>query len=236
MNPHGLAMLDFYNGDTSAKIIIHRDDGHKEELPASKFFRNPSEFSPIEEAAIKLCRGSILDAGAGAGPHSLVLQNNGFSVCAIDISPEAVEVMHKRGVKNVHCADIFNYAGGKFDTILMMMHGIGMVENLSGLNKFLAVVKEKLKPNGQILLDSMDARHTNDPAHLNYHEKNRRAGNYFGEFRLQFEYKGKKGASFTWLHIDPETLKEHALKAGWSTDIIVPKDENGNYLARLTFL
>lgn len=236
MNPHGLAMLDFYNGDTSAKIIIHRDDGLKEELPASKFFRDSSEFSPIEKAAIKLCRGSILDAGAGAGPHSLVLQNNGLSVCAIDISPEAVEVMRKRGVKNVCCVDIFNYTGERFDTILMMMHGIGIVENLSGIDKFLGMIKEKLKPNGQILLDSMDTRCTNDPAHLNYQENNRRAGNYFGEIRLQFEYKGKKGTSFTWLHIDPETLAEHALKAGWSTEIIVPKDKNGNYLARLTLL
>lgn len=147
MNPYGLAMLDFFNGDTSAKIIIHRDDGFKEELLASKFFRDPSKFSPIEQAAIKLCRGSVLDAGAGAGPHSIVLQNNGLSVCAIDISPEAVEIMCKRGVKNVHCADIFNYTGETFDTILMMMHGIGMVENVRGLDKFLAVVKEKLKPN-----------------------------------------------------------------------------------------
>lgn len=78
----------------------------------------------------------------------------------------------------------------------------------------------------------MDVRRTNDPAHLNYQEKNRRAGNYFGEIHLQFEYKGKRGASFTWLHLDIETLANHALKTGWSTDII-SKDEKENYLARL---
>src|SRR5574341_2064878 len=107
--PHGRALLDFFNGDTSAEIVVHADDGETEVVPISVFFRGPAEFSALEEAALDLCRGRVLDAGAGAGCHALALQERDLPVCAIDIAPEAVEVMRRRGVKDAHCADIFHF-------------------------------------------------------------------------------------------------------------------------------
>ena len=120
MEPYGLALLDFFKGDTSAKVVIHRDDGLTTDLPMSVFFRKPPDLSPLEQTAIDLCRGYVLDVGAGVGCHSLVLQEQGLAVYAIDISPEAVEIMLERGVKEVQCVSIFDFSGGPFDTILMM--------------------------------------------------------------------------------------------------------------------
>jgi SAM-dependent methyltransferase len=235
MEPFGLALMDFFHGDTSAKAVSHRDDGQTEDLPLDVFFREPSAFSALERAAIDCCRGHVLDVGAGAGCHSLVLQARGLPVCAIDISPQAVEIMLKRGVQEVQCADIFTFRGGPFDTILMMMHGIGITGTLSGLDRFLDHAHRLLKPDGQILFDSLDVRYTENPLHLAYQRANRQAGRYFGEFRLQFEYRGKKGSPFSWLNVDPETLTEHAARANWSCEII-RQEENGDYLARLTAL
>lgn len=235
MEPYGLALLDFFHGDTSAKVVIHRDDGRAEDLPLDVFFREPSNFSSLERAAIDLCRGHVLDVGAGAGCHSLVLQARGLPVCAIDLSPQAVEIMLKRGLREVQCANIFNFRAGPFDTILMMGHGIGIVETLSGLDRFLDHARGLLKPDGQILLDSLDVRCTDNPIHLAYQRANREAGRYFGEIRLQFEYQGQKGLPFGWLHVDPETLAEHAAEANWSCEIIL-QEQNGDYLARWTAL
>ena len=97
MDLYGRSLDDFLEGDISAKVVVHRDDGYSDEMPASVFFRTPVEFSPIEQKAIELCQGSILDIGAGAGCHSLALQDRGMSVLAIDISPHAIDVMRKRG-------------------------------------------------------------------------------------------------------------------------------------------
>ncbi|MEW5804197.1 MAG: class I SAM-dependent methyltransferase [bacterium] len=159
--PYGLALLDFLNGKTAAQIIVHEADGRKRKMPASTFFRTPPEFPLLESTALSLCRGRVLDIGAGAGCHSLALQEQGFSVCAIDISSKAVEVMRMRGVKEVYCTDIFNFKTEKpFDTILMMMNGIGVVENPDALGLFLNSAHSLLRSGGQILLDSSDMRDT----------------------------------------------------------------------------
>ena len=81
--------MDYFGGDHSAKIAIHRDDGHTDDMAISTFFRKPLDFPRLERTALDLCQGYVLDVGAGAGPDSLALQERGLSVCAIDISPEA---------------------------------------------------------------------------------------------------------------------------------------------------
>ena len=112
---------------------------------------------------------------------------------------------HQRGVKEVICADIFDFHGGSFDTILMMGHGIGIVETIAGLDRFLSHARSLLSEDGLLLLDSMDVRQTDNSDHIAYHEANRRAGRYFGEVRIQFQ--GKKGPNCCWIHVDLDTLK-----------------------------
>ncbi|MBI4584717.1 MAG: methyltransferase domain-containing protein [Planctomycetes bacterium] len=232
MEPHGLALLAYFEGDAAAELIIRRDDGQESSLPAGYFFREPAEFTSIEKTALARCKGHVLDVGAGSGLHSLVLQKNRLRVTAIDISPGAVEVMVRQGVQDVHGADIFEYEGGPFDTVLMLGHGIGIVEDLPGLDRFLTRARRLVSEEGLVLLDSLDVRVTDDPANLAYQEANRRAGRYLGEIRLQFEHGGKRGPCCGWLHVDANTLKERAGKAGWRCDLLV-EEQGGNYLAML---
>jgi SAM-dependent methyltransferase len=224
-----LALQAYHDGDFDAELVIHRDDA----VPVSHFFRDPSEFTVVERAAIDLCTGHVMDVGAGTGLHSLVLQQRGLAVTAIDIAPQAVSIMTRRGVKDVRCADIFELHDGAFDTILLMGHGIGMVETIAGLDRFSAHIHGLVPKTGQVLLDSQDVRLTDDASHLAYHEANQRAGRYFGEIRLQLGFRGKKGPPCGWLHVDAETLQERATIAGWKTEVIV-REETGHYLMRLT--
>jgi 2-polyprenyl-3-methyl-5-hydroxy-6-metoxy-1,4-benzoquinol methylase len=233
MELYGRSLHDFLSVDISDKVVVRRDNGYAGDMPPSVFFRKPSDFSPLEQTAMMLCRGDVLDVGAGAGFHSLALQERGMRVLAIDVSPYAIEVMAKRGVKNVQCVDVFEFHKGRFDTLLLMMHGIGMVESLSGLNRFLRHVHKLIKPNGQILFDSLYVRCTEDARHLAYQVANRRAGYYFGEIRMQLEYKGQTGSLFGWLHVDQETLREHAERMGWFCRLVY-REDGGDYLAQLT--
>lgn len=231
MKPHGLALLDYYKGDLSVTLAVYRDDGYRSEIPINIFYRESTDIN-VDKIALENCFGRVLDVGAGTGLHSLHLQNQGLPVCAIDISPEACEVMHAQGLNEVHCTDILDYRNGLFDTMLILGRSIGMVENMAGLDYFLKDIHRLVKSDGQILLDSADVTCTSNPVHLAYHETNRRAGRYIGETRLQFEYKGLKGPICGWLHVDSETLANHAAKAGWSCEILL-QDEDGNYLAKL---
>lgn len=235
MEPYGLALIDYFNGDHSATQVFHRDDGIDFEMPISVFFRGDQDFSSIERAALDLCRGKILDIGAGSGHHSLALQDRGLDVVALDISPEAVDIMMRRGVRNIRHADIFELEGGKFDTLLMLGHGIGMVGDLAGLRRFLERARTLLSPTGSLVFDSLDVRCTSDPVHLAYHESNRKKNRYIGEIHFQIEYKGRRGKAFSWLQIDPETLCAETMSSGWSVEIVC-QESWGDYLALLKAL
>jgi SAM-dependent methyltransferase len=202
-------------------------------VPIRVFFRGPSEFSALEEAALDLCRGRVLDAGAGAGCHALVLQEQALPVCAIDIAPEAVEVMQRRGIKDARCADLFHFDDGPFDTVLLLMNGIGVVEDLAGLDRFLAEAPRLLAPDGQILLDSYDPNWDDGPGEAPRRGAAGSSDRYIGEMRFRIEYKGRKGPTLTWLFLDSKLLAERAMKAGWSCEVIW-QEEEGHYLARLT--
>lgn len=233
MTPYGLALIAYAGGQTEAQLTIRRDDGVAVSLPAGYYFRNESQFSSIEAAALKRCRGHVLDVGAGTGIHSLVLQSRGLTVTSIDICSQAVEVMVQRGVREARVADVFEYEGGSFDTLLLLGHGIGIVEDLDGLGRFLGHARSLIRSDGQILLDSMDVSRSRAPENLAYHDANRRSGRYVGEIRMQLEFEGTQGPLCGWLHVDPQTLADHARRAGWTSEIVLEQD-SGEHLARLT--
>lgn len=225
-------MLAFEEGDDSAELIIRREDGLETPLPAGSFFRTEDEFGPLEAEAIRRCEGRVLDVGAGAGQHTLALQRRQLAVTAVDISPQAVEVMTSRGVKDARCADIFKYADGPVHTLLILGNGIGMVEDLQGIDRLLAHLRGLVVPAGRVLLDSLDVRVTTDPVHQEYHEATRSAGRYVGEIRIQIEFAKWKSPYFGWVHVDPGALEERARKAGWQCDVVGGL-EDGTYLAEL---
>jgi SAM-dependent methyltransferase len=233
MKPLGLALLDFLKGDKSASFTTIRDDGLEEEVAVSTFFRGPDGFTGLEQTALDQCRGRVLDVGAGSGCHSLALQSRGYRVCAIDVSPEAVQVMREAGVADAREADVLQFDGDRFDTILMLGHGIGMAEDIDGLHGLLKHLGVLLRPRGQVLVDCLDPRATSEPRHLAYHEANRKAGRYYGETRLRLRYKGLTGPVYGWLLVDPETLARETQASGWMAEIL-HQEADGNYLARLS--
>ncbi|MFX0030219.1 MAG: class I SAM-dependent methyltransferase [Candidatus Hermodarchaeota archaeon] len=232
MEPFGLALKEFYKGNEQAKVIFLRDDGLRDEYFVSQCFRNEQDFSTFDNKAIDLCYGKVLDIGAGVGPHSLALQNRGLDVYALDISSYACDIMKNRGIRNVICSDVYELDEKNFDTILLMGRAIGFVEDISGLQNFLEFCKTLLNPNGQIILDSLDVRYTDDAGHLAYQEKNRKLGRYFGVIGLQMEYKGRLGEKFRLLHIDSQTLKGCAEEIGWVFELII-QEETGSYLGKI---
>jgi SAM-dependent methyltransferase len=233
MGPFGSALAAYAAGDASAEVTVRRDDGHEARLPASHFFRGEEAFTGLELIALARCAGYVLDIGTAAGSQALALQRRGLRVTAIDICPRAVAIANARGVADARCADVMGFAGGPFDTLLMLGHGIGMVETMAGLGAFLGSAGSLLAPGGQLLLDSMDAAATTDPVHLAYHEANRRAGRYIGEIRMQFQFGGMTGPLCGWLQVDAATLAAEAARLGWACEVVW-RGARGDYLAALT--
>lgn len=221
---YGSALYDFYKDAKTTKFWINNKYGPKEEMPVDIYFRTGDEMPDMELLALSRCRGKVLDIGAGAGSHALLLQQRGIDVQAMDISGVAVQIMQDRGVKHAFQQDIFAYSGGKFDTLLLLMNGIGLCGNIQQLRLFLQHTKQLLNKGGQLLFDSSDI------AYL--YEGNPPAGNYYGELWYQYVYKGQKTDWFQWLYIDQDTLIQVAAEEGWATEIL-DEDDMDQYLVRL---
>ncbi|OOQ62233.1 class I SAM-dependent methyltransferase [Mucilaginibacter pedocola] len=220
----GAALWDHYKNNRPAKLFIYNKYGPKEEMPVEVYFRSGDAMPDAELLALSRCYGRVLDIGAGAGGHALLLQQRGLDVTAMDISAGAVDVMRERGVTQAIVHNIFTYNGEKYDTLLLLMNGIGLCGNIEQLRVFLQHAKMLLKPGGQLLFDSSDI------AYL--YQGNLPQGHYYGEVWYQYGYKGQKTDWFQWLYIDADTLMQIAAEEGWAIEIL---DEDGmdGYLARL---
>jgi SAM-dependent methyltransferase len=232
-DPLGRALTAYLHGDKKATLIIHTNVSEDEPLPASYFFRTLWEMPELERQALEECRGRVLDLGAGAGAHALELQSRGFSVRALDVSAGAVQVMQERGVHEVAHHNLFDTpaTGEQFDTILMLMNGLGLVGTLDGLARFLSHARAFLAPGGQILATSSDV------AYLYEDEEGALLidlnGPYYGEIEYAMTYEGETGEPFQWLFVEASILQDYAEEAGYELEIIA-EDDQQQYLARLT--
>ena len=221
---YGQALWDYYKNAKPAKLFIYNRYGPKEDMPLDIYFRDEKQMPDLELLALSKCRGRVLDIGAGAGSHALILQQRGLQVEAMDISGFAVDIMKERSVMQAFQQDIFTFSGEKYDTLLLLMNGIGLTGNIQKLRVFLQHTKQLLKPGGQLLFDSSDI------AYL--YEGNLPACDYYGELWYRYAYKGQKTDWFQWLYIDEGMLAKIAAEEGWAT-VILDKDGMDGYLARL---
>ncbi len=228
----GLALNDYLQNRVNRNVIVHSPDFEDDIIPLSYYFRQEIDLSDIEKTALNLCSGKVLDAGAGAGSHALMLQEKGLDVTAIDICEGACQVMKKRGVKSVVHDDIFHFSGGKFDTILMLMNGIGLVQSIPGLKIFMEKIPDLLNPGGRVIFDSTNLiyllKEEDGSIMLNLNDA------YYGEIEFQLEYNSYISQSFNWLYIDFDTLDWIADEAGLKACLILEGD-NLSYLASINF-
>lgn len=225
MDVFGNALLDFYHQRSPAVLWLNNSYDEPEEMPVAVFFRDEDEMPELEMMALNQCRGSILDVGAGVGSHALLLQKAGHDVTAIDISKDAVDIMKLRGVQKAVVQDVHTVKD-QYDTLLLLMNGIGLTGTLAGLTEFLELAKSLVKPGGQLLFDSSDISYL-------YEDLPRPTAHYYGEISYCYTYKAISGNWFNWLYVDPDTLKRLAAQTGWATSILY-HDEDDHYLARLT--
>lgn len=203
----------------------------EDEIPVSQLFRTYDEMPALEQEALQLASGTILDCGAGSGCHALALQDMGKEVQAIDISPLSVEVMQLRGVKQAYCVNLFdeNYLQ-KFDTILMLMNGSGIIGKLENMRAFFSKMKQHLNPGGCIYMDSSDLRYLFEDEDGSFLMD--LAADYYGEIDYRMQYKQVKGDVFDWLYVDFQTLAYYATENGFKAEL-VKEGEHYDYLACL---
>ena len=226
----GQAILDFQKGNDTEDIITSTSISSEDVLPLPYLFRSYFEMPKLEQKALDLAYGKVLDVGCGAGSHSLYLQDEkGLKVKAIDISKGAIEACQKRGLQNAEVLNILDETE-TFDTILLLMNGTGVFQELNQVSKYLKHLKSILKPNGQILVDSSDIIYMYEDKEDNYSFNDNPS--YYGELEYYLSYKGEAEEPFKMLYMDFELLKNACEAIGLKCEML-SKGEHYDYLAKI---
>lgn len=230
-DPMGAAIRDYQSKGKASRLRVLSSMFDEDEMPVAHLFRTFNQMPRLEQKALSMAKGRVLDIGAGAGCHALALQERGLEVKAIDISPLSCEVMKERGVKDAECVNLFNpQLQGKYDTLLLLMNGTGIAGKLNRLPMLLNRLKELLAEGGQILIDSSDLKYIyeNEDGSMDIDLN----APYYGEVDYQMQYKNVKGEPFDWLYTDPMLLVSISKQCGLNCEI-VEEGENYDFLARL---
>ncbi len=232
----GKALLDYHNGVLTGSmadvedIITSTNISDEDVLPLKYLFRSFKEMPKLEQKALQLSKGKILDVGCGSGSHSLYLQSKGLDIKAIDISPGAIEVAKQRNIVQTEVKDILDETE-TYDTILLLMNGTGIFQELSQISKYLNHLKSLLNVNGQILIDSSDIKYMYEDEDggvwLNAN------ANYYGELDYFLSYKSEKEKPLKWLYLDFNTLFTACTAADLQCEMIM-EGEHFDYLARIS--
>ncbi|MFV0522004.1 MAG: class I SAM-dependent methyltransferase [Mangrovibacterium sp.] len=217
-DPIGEAVFNYHFKKDKALVYVHSVDFDTDEMQIPYFFRKYEDMPPLERYAMQSAKGRVLDIGACAGCHSVYLENKGCEVVALERSEKCVAVLQDRGVAEAIQADFYNFKSQPFDTILLLMNGVGIAGTLDNLPTFFSKLKTLLKPDGRIFMDSSDLiylyENEDGSADINI------AGKYYGELTYQTEYKRKKSKSFSWLYADYNLLKPYVDLAGFQVESV----------------
>ncbi|OOV26994.1 SAM-dependent methyltransferase [Flavobacterium sp. LM5] len=229
----GQAIYDYHFNNAPENLITETNISEKDEMDVSYLFRDFENMPKIEQKAITMSYGKVLDIGAGAGSHSLLLQNNfKLDVKAIDISKKAIATCNARGIEQTEVQNLLDCEEKEtYDTILLLMNGTGIFGTLNEAPKYLNKLKKLLNKKGQILIDSSDIIYMFDEDEDG--GKWIPGKGYYGELRFKISYKNETEDEFPWLYLDFNTLQNIANANGFNCQLI-EEGEHYDYLAQLT--
>jgi SAM-dependent methyltransferase len=211
-------LLAYLEGDTRTREIVERDDGFIEATAGpAPYFEQFRRWPPNQRRAMRFVRGRTLDVGAGAGRVALHLQERGHEVVAIDISPGAVDVCRRRGVRDARVMrfEDVDESLGTIDTVMMFGNNFGLFASPRKAATMLRRLHRLTSRRGRIVAESRGVYDTDDPYHLAYHERNRKRGRMAGELRIRVRHRQLATPWFDYLIVSQDEMRDLVDGSGW---------------------
>lgn len=229
----GSACLNASKLKSNLNLTVDTTFTEGEELTTDYLMRSYKQMPKTEQFALDQSKGKVLDLGAGAGIHSLYLQDRPqvTRVEALEISENFCQLMLSRGVEHIHHTDFFAFSSPHhYDTILLLMNGLGMCKTLEGLPLMLKKLSTHLSHTGCIYIESTDIKYLFEQEDgsflIPFDEK------YYGEIEYQVSYAGHKAKAFDWLYCSYELLEAHCSDLDLSCELVMTEEDK--FLAKIS--
>jgi SAM-dependent methyltransferase len=224
---YGQMLLAALDGRETTEIV-EREDGFIDAALGARLYLAPfRRWRPLDRKAMRFVRGRTLDVGCGGGRVCLHLQERGQEVVGIDISPGAVEVCRRRGVRDVRLCSIddVDESLGRFDTIVMLGNNFGLFASRSKAKRLLRRFHKLTTDRGRIVAETRDVYRTDDPAHLAYQKRNRARGRMSGQIRIRVRYRDQATPWFDYLMVSQKELEGLLDGTGWQLGRFLESDD-----------
>jgi SAM-dependent methyltransferase len=212
------AELTAYLRDGSKTETIERDDGYIETHEGvGDYFAEYKDWKPLEQEAIALASGRVLDVGCGAGRVALYLQGQGLQVVAIDNSPGAIQMCTSRNVVDARLMAFtsINSSLGHLNCLVLFGNNFGLFGSLSTARWLLGKIYTLSSPDATIVATAVDPYGTDNPDHLRYHERNRKRGRMPGQLRIRVRHRLFIGPWFDYLFASQSELEKILDGTSW---------------------
>jgi SAM-dependent methyltransferase len=154
----GAALLDYLDGREVPELVLEvQGGGAGPAMHPEWFFRDFDRWEWWDRELLPLVEhGPVLDLGAGAGRAGLYLQDRGLRVTAVDASPGAAAVCHRRGLADVRLGDVNNPpADQAWAGILLLCGNLGLGGSWAGNRRLLARLAGLAAPGAVLVGDSV---------------------------------------------------------------------------------
>ncbi len=138
--------------DTSYYHTLYKSRNDEE---ASEFISNLLSFLAIEKDS------KVLDLACGKGRHSVTLNQHGYTVLGVDLSPNSICKANEKQNETLSFAvhDMRKVIeGAKFTAIFNLFTSFGYFDTLCDNESVIRSIHEMLEDNGYLIIDFMNAQ------------------------------------------------------------------------------
>jgi hypothetical protein len=195
--------------------------------------RSPGARAPADSEAVGLVDdGPVLDVGCATGRCLDTLRDRGLRAHGIDTCTEAVRLACAVG-HSCETADVWDYRpAAPFATVLALGGNLGIAGSLAMLGPFLRTLRSFARPDGSLIVSSVDWRISAD-RHHSHIRRQQDLGRYPGEVCLRLRFGEITSTWFPWVWVDPDTLAYAATQVGLTGGGDIMR-RDATYAARLT--